>query len=295
MFYKYWIVRYVPNVVRGEFVNIGLLVGSDEAEWAFREVASLRRANRLGGDPSIARYWLHKLSRMVTVSERNPAREDRRSALWVPSDGGEDRLSEGAVLRLSGRLNNAVQLSEAHNVVAGSAQEGLEMLFDHLVADPVPSQRTQFRTRITRTIEESFLRQLRGNDSASVQRRPVVHVGRSTRTADLSLADNKVEQITKAWSFNLANPENTQTEIEAWAYFMSSIQERGGVLTASGGAQWEVPSDVQFRVIYEEPFTPERAENLNAAAEIWDQVKGLKSYSASQAQELVLDGLALVA
>ncbi|WP_284990193.1 DUF3037 domain-containing protein [Arthrobacter sp. efr-133-TYG-120] len=295
MFYKYWIVRYVPNVVRGEFVNIGLLVGSDDAEWAFREVASLRRANRLGGDPSIARYWLRELERMVAASATVQEHDEHSSGLWVPSDSGEEQLSEGTMLRLSGRLNNAVQLSQAHTVVADSAQGGLEMLFDHLVSDPVPSHRTQFRTRITRTIEESFIRQLRGNQSASVQRRPLVHVGRSSRTADIALADNQVEQITKAWSFNLADPEKTQTEIEAWAYFMNSIQDRGGVLTAAGGAQLTVPSGVQFRVIYEEPTTPQREENLSAAAEIWSQVEGLKTYSAGQAQELVRDGLALVA
>lgn len=116
-------------------------------------------------------------------------------------------MSEGTLLRLQGRLNNAVQIAPARTVIAASAGEGLDMLFDHLVADPVATSRTQFRTRISKVIEESFVRQLRDKTNTFVARRPVVHVGRSTRTADLALADNRVEQITKAWSFNLADVE----------------------------------------------------------------------------------------
>jgi hypothetical protein len=36
MLYNYWVVRYVPNVARGEFTNIGLVVGADGADWTTR-------------------------------------------------------------------------------------------------------------------------------------------------------------------------------------------------------------------------------------------------------------------
>ncbi|MCO4276097.1 DUF3037 domain-containing protein [Pseudarthrobacter sp. HLT3-5] len=293
MNYNYWTIRYVPNVIRGEFVNIGLLVGRDGEDWAFREVSSLRRANRLGGDPTIARYWLSELRSMCRRSTPQPT--VAASGLWTPDTQGQDVMSEGTLHRLQGRLNNAVQIAPARTVISDSAEDGLDMLFDHLVADPASTTRTQFRSRISKVIEESFLRQLSDSSSTFVERRPVVHVGKSARTADIALTDNRVEQITKAWSFNLADAEKVQTEIEAWAYLMAKIQEKGGILTTAAGQSLLVPDHVQFRVIYEEPSTAARAENLQAATEIWSQVDGLKTYSSSQANELVRDGLALVA
>lgn len=45
--YQYWLIRYVPNAVRGEFVNIGVLVGMDGKDWALRTVDSFTRASLL--------------------------------------------------------------------------------------------------------------------------------------------------------------------------------------------------------------------------------------------------------
>lgn len=49
---------------------------------------------------------------------------------------------------------------------------------------------------------------------------------------------------------------------------MAKIQHKGGILTTEGGQSLQVPDDVQFRVIYEEPSNAAREENLYAAADL---------------------------
>jgi hypothetical protein len=45
MRYVYSVVRYVPNPASGEFVNIGVIAGSDETgDWSLRQAGNQRRA-----------------------------------------------------------------------------------------------------------------------------------------------------------------------------------------------------------------------------------------------------------
>ena len=41
--YLYWLVRDVPDVVRGEQVNVAVIVGQDGGDWAIRVAPDLRR------------------------------------------------------------------------------------------------------------------------------------------------------------------------------------------------------------------------------------------------------------
>lgn len=62
--FVYSVIRYVPDSARGEYVNIGLIVGSDDThEWALRPVDDRSRAEQLGKPelvPEVFRYleWL---------------------------------------------------------------------------------------------------------------------------------------------------------------------------------------------------------------------------------------------
>lgn len=293
MFYNYWIVRYLPNVVRGEFVNIGLLVGSDSADWGFREVTHLRRASRLGGDPSIARYWLNELKRMVADSPEG-AEYNEGTALWTPASHTSETISEATIQRLRGRLNNAVQISPSRTVMSDSAEGALDLLFDLLIEDPMVTRRAQFRSHISREIEESFYRSVGTGSSARVSRSPSISVGKSAKKADLAIADDQVEQLTKAWSFNLTDVEKVETEIQAWAYFMEHIQDHGGMMTTSDGRKVSVPEDVNFRVIYESPTDIQRRRHVEAALDIWQRIPHLKVFSEDQTQEFVRDTVLLV-
>ena len=46
--YIYSVIRYVPDVFRGEFVNVGILVGREDEDWEVRQLSNLRRARAIG-------------------------------------------------------------------------------------------------------------------------------------------------------------------------------------------------------------------------------------------------------
>ena len=54
MRYMYSVIRFVPDPIRGEFVNVGVLAGSDESsEWDLRMVESLKRAGDVDSDAQV--------------------------------------------------------------------------------------------------------------------------------------------------------------------------------------------------------------------------------------------------
>lgn len=293
MYYQYWIVRYVPDPIRGEFVNIALLVGQDGQDWAFRQVTSLQRATRIGGDPTIATYWLRELQSMVNSLNirRAPNPEPLLTAL---ADSGEN-ISAAVVGRLAARLNNAVQISSPFPLVAESAQAGIAMLFNHLVADPQVQPRELFGTRVGKYVSEQFRRELPEGSRASILNRPHVLVGSVPRTANFAVTDFKVEQITNTWSFNLSDVDKVSTEIQAWVAHMNRLRARGGVLESKGRPPLTIPGDVQLRVVYEEPRQASARPALQIAREVWAEVPGLVAYSEAEQSRLVTDALAVVA
>lgn len=291
--YQYWIVRYVPDPIRGEFVNIALLVGQDGRDWAFRQVTNLQRATRLGGDPMIAGYWLRELKNMVTAlnDRRTPSPDHLLRSL---ADSGEN-ISAAVVGRLSARLNNAVQISNPYPIVAESANAGVSMLFDHLIADPQVQPRELFGARVGHYVAEQFRRALPEGSHAVIRNRPHILVGAVPRTANFAVTDFEVEQITNTWSFNLADVDKVSTEIQAWVAHMNRLRRKGGVLESKGRPPLTIPGDVQLRVVYEEPRLASSKPALQIAREVWSEVPGLVAYSEAEQSRVVTDALAVVA
>ncbi|OMH30668.1 DUF3037 domain-containing protein [Tersicoccus sp. Bi-70] len=286
MLYTYWTVRYVPDPVRQEFANIGLLVGRDGADWAFRGVASFGRASSLGGDAAATKAWL---DRLATMARRTTVQTTAELSLDL-----DETLSHGLISRLSGRLNNVVQFAPARPILVDSAEHGVERLFDELVKDPPPVQRDHFRSQVRRQLEESFKSALKPESGFSITRRPKVNIGRSNQRADLALTNERVEQLTSAWSFNVRDTEKLQNDIRSWAFLMNRLRSHGGRLVSDQGGT-EVPADVQLRIVYERPTSKGRLPALDIAREAWATVDGLEYYEAAHADRIVRDGLSLLA
>ncbi|MCW1250647.1 DUF3037 domain-containing protein [Acaricomes phytoseiuli] len=292
MFYRYWIVRYVPSVIRGEFVNIGLLVGRDGADWAFRHVQHLRRASRLGGDPTAASYWIKELDRRALATANYQLNNGFSHSLFP---GESDQIfTEVGVESLRVRLNNLVQFSDASTVVAESAAKAVEMLYDALVEDPDVSSKKQFRTRVSLSLERQLSKALNGSRHLRIDRHSTASMDTGSSRVDLSISGERVEQLTRAWSFNNQNILSIDNEIRSWAYSIERIQRKGGRLLTNKGQEFEVPPTVKFNVIYESPSSPNRQSNLRNARRIWDNLDNVKYYSADEEQRVVSDTLALV-
>jgi hypothetical protein len=115
--FRYQILRYLPNVIRGEYVNIGVVV---------KEISTSRVAIRLVEEP---REWARIRRFHPEMDEallRNLA-NDFESQLRNDSSGFDS---------LNQSLSNALQLSHAKPSLANNFDEELDRLYNEYVALP---------------------------------------------------------------------------------------------------------------------------------------------------------------
>jgi len=113
----------VPDPVRGEFVNIGVIAGGG-ADWSFRRVSNLGRAAQLGGSATTANPFLQRIAASIEAR--------------VPGELGAP-FGKGDVEDLRVRMNNLVQLSEARPVLAVTSEEAVNLAFELMVVDSPPA------------------------------------------------------------------------------------------------------------------------------------------------------------
>lgn len=119
MRYLWSVVRFVPEPARGEFVNVGVIVGSDATgTWCCRASAANRRAQALDrhGTLPAAQEYLATVQRAIAAS---------------PSD-----VSEAWLGREHQALNGLIQLSEPIPMAAPSLEDAIARLLESLVDDP---------------------------------------------------------------------------------------------------------------------------------------------------------------
>lgn len=139
MRYVYSVVRFVPDPARGEFVNIAAIVGSEESsEWQWSQVDNPVRARAIDDRSALGAVWafLDRVGREMDGYER------AQESLFEP----EVELSEDWLQRLYVDHQNLVQLSPPAPMVAASAEEALERVFDEMIPDPV-RRRHPFRKK----------------------------------------------------------------------------------------------------------------------------------------------------
>src|SRR5579884_2198388 len=120
--YSYWVVRYTPNLVRDEWLNVGvLLLDPAHSRFAARfieEEGEFRRVRKLNpdADGDVLRALERHFEATVRGSE-NPAMH---------------------MAKLAETLSNVVQLSPERGLLGGDFQSELERLYEQHVAPPPP-------------------------------------------------------------------------------------------------------------------------------------------------------------
>ncbi|MGO1320426.1 MAG: DUF3037 domain-containing protein [Galactobacter sp.] len=138
--YDAWAVRVVPDVARGEFVNVGLLVGgSADNEWAVRMTKSLTRASR------IAENLPEKGVRSVLKEVQSLAEIAGGQAHGALMASMSRETALGHLHRRITRSYNLIQFSPVMPSVGESAEDVLEQLYPVLVEADEPQKRPNIR------------------------------------------------------------------------------------------------------------------------------------------------------
>jgi hypothetical protein len=287
MRYLYSVVRFVPDPGRGEFVNVGILAGSDESsEWEVRTVENLKRARSIDDKGLVRLVWgsVDDIGRML-----DRYAEDVQTSLFSPS---EDGPSEGWLTRLSEEARNVVQFSPPAVIVADTLSVGLDILFKQFIVEPETRQ-FSFKKKhlalaaIRRAYREAGLRQLdHFNEGATVK--GLHHQERF----DFLVANGRVVQLAQTWSFQVPSQDDLTEHIKAWAWTVEDVRDNGGeAMTAV--RRIEVPRDVDIEVIYVPPSAEGPRRALEEALAAFGKI-GVKAVETDRASDVALQASRLI-
>jgi len=261
--YQYWVIRYVPNLVRGEFTNIGIVCGRDGKDWAVEfDTRAVDNHGPLGRNLPQLQAWVRNFSGRVENFDS------------VQLEG--DPLTTGWLERQRARQANSIQFSEPRSIVAASAAEAVSLLYPLLVERDVsrsPRGLTRASMRAgVRDLLKTSLGLVVGRD-LFVQ--PYASVGRQRTRFDLFQQDHSAGQLAQVWTFNVVKVDSLEQDIQATNYFMTRLRHDGASLDLHPGkAPHLIPADTPMRVIYDPPVggsgSAQREDIFGAALEAWD-------------------------
>jgi hypothetical protein len=247
MRYVYSVLRFVPDPVRGEFINVGAIVGSEEAsEWKIRLIDNYRRARMLDDKGVLTSLW-HFVDEIGK-------RIDNYEAYIETHAGPPVEVSESWLRRLWGESQNVIQFSPPTPFVATNAEEVLDSIFRELIVDP-ESRRFPFQKKnvalaaIRRAYQQAGIRQrTHFQEAALVQ-------GRHHRERfDFAVMNGPVLQLAHAWSFQIPKQDELAEDIKAWAWTVRDLRRGGGKVQSDNGAEFVVPENVDVEVVYVAPL-----------------------------------------
>jgi hypothetical protein len=256
--YKYSVIRFVPSPVRGEFVNIGVIVGSEKnGDWAIDVVSSRSRASKLD-DENVLPMVASDLQRLQSMIESYSDPD----LLDPPFDLTEEWLSQ-----LSRDSRNLLQYTAPNTVLADSATTALEKLWKLMVVEPVPQKRSSLTRR---SVISRFVSALERHDldMTLVKRNAKLETSKTHAAIDVVVHNGVVRDITQCWSLQIKDSDAVTNDIKSWGWTIRTLRERGGVIMAAGLQEpLRVPENVRIGVVYAES---ESREVTDEALEVFN-------------------------
>jgi Protein of unknown function (DUF3037) len=288
--YSSWLLRYVPDPVRGEFVNVGVIVGRNGGDWAIRFVDSYTRASRLGGNATLLRPTLRSLAARVTMTNGKTPPKYR----GFKEMASETAMSIAGVEEMAARFNNALRISETRASYGNSAEDLAVMLYSHLVYDIGHQAQSRARTRMRSEFRDAVKKSWDGEVSPLLDR-PTVQIGKLRQQFDFALHQEEVEQMTHVISITRKNQEQVRQEINAWNYSVRLIRDKGAVVLPSADSeQLLVQQETPIMLVHDQPTTEAQWEILEAAREGWATL-GVEDVSQDRISTAARTALQLVA
>lgn len=281
-------IRYVPDVARGEQVNVAVIAGRDGGDWAIGVVPDLRRASRLGGDASALRPWLDRLDATI--------REYQAPPLELFDSVEQRQLNSAWVGLISHRFNNTLQVSDPVPVVARSAQSAVDFLFPVLIAAPATIKRSRTRTRLLGDMNDFYLRTADLEAGTSLLRRPLASIGRQRGRFDFAVVNDAVGQLSQVFAFDVRDTDALEQELHSWNYIVTRLRQDSGEVRGSSLVPIRVPSTVPISVVYQTPDEARdnrRDDVFFAAMEAWAELD-VRAVPSEQLDQVAREARSLV-
>ncbi len=264
MRFVYSLIRFVPDPAKGEFVNVGAIVGSElSSEWQIRQVSNPARARALDDERSLDLVW--------AFCTRVGADIDRFEDSLYRLFDSEVELSEDWLENLHTQHRNIVQLSPPSPMVADSADEALDRLFSQMILDPTRHR----QSTVTKHVVLAAMRRAYGSCGLHKNRgfveRARLSASDHSIPVDFAVVNGQVQQLVQTWSFQSADQQSLAQQVRSWGWVVHRTRQQGAQLDASGVEGLDVDPDIAIRAVYVPPAPDGNADAYRGALDVFKE------------------------
>jgi hypothetical protein len=221
MRYVYSVIRFVPDPARGEFVNVGAIVGSeDSSEWQCRQIGNSVRARAIDERKTLEAVWafLDRVGREMDEYERG------QESLFEPAV----ELSEAWLQQLYVEHRNVVQLSSPTPMAAKNVDEALDRVFDQMVVEPT-LRRHQFQKKnVALAAVRAAYRKYSVQKGVNLRERVALETAHHRERFDFAVTNGRTLQLAHTWSFQVPDQDQVAEQVKAWGWTVQDVQQGGG-------------------------------------------------------------------
>jgi hypothetical protein len=263
--FVYSVVRFVPDPARGEFVNVGAIVGSEESsEWDLQQISNPVRARAIDDHKALDGVWsfLDRVGRDIYEYE-----EATERLLESPVE-----LSEAWLERLFINHRNIVQLSPPTPMVASSAGEALDRVFEQMIVDPAQRKYRFRKKHAALAAVRAAYRRHGVRERINLRERVAVRTESHSERFDFAVTNGHVLQLTQTWSFQVPDQESLAEQVKAWGWTVRDVQQHGGQATLPDGSRFDVTSEVDVEVVFVPPAEGQDAPAMKDAYSVFKEL-----------------------
>lgn len=277
MRYLFSLVRFVPDPARGEFLNVGAVVGSEESsDWGVRQIENTARARAFGEHHALSAVW----SFMDQVGEHIDQYEASFGSLFEP----EKDLTEEWLQRLHRDHRHVVQLSPPAPMVAETADEALDQIFELMILDrSKPRVRFRKKSEALAALRRAYSRHSLERDRDFFER-VVLTANHHQQKFDFVVRNGSALQLTHSLSFQIPNQGALSDQIKSWGWTVRSTRESGGTVAVLN-EELEVQRDVAVEVVYIPPTEGQDTPVMVEARDVFERLD-VKAVPLDQARSV---------
>jgi len=269
MRFVYSVVRFVPDPARGEFVNVGAIVGSeDSSEWDVRQIANPVRARAVDDRKALEAVWSFLDGVGRDIDEYEKAMERLLDSSVELSEAWLERLF------IDHRIDhrNIVQLSPPTPMVASSAGEALDRVFEQMIVDPAQRKYRFRKKHAALAAVRAAYRRHGVQERVNLRERVAVQTESHSERFDFAVTNGHVLQLTQTWSFQVPDQESLAEQVKAWGWTVRDVQRHGGRATLPDGSRFNVTSDVDVEVVFVPPAEGQDAPAMKDAYGVFNEL-----------------------
>jgi hypothetical protein len=285
--YLYSVVKFVPDPVRGEFINVGAIVGSDETcEWQLRMTGITKRARSLDDKRLLPLVLTFGDSIGRTLDDFTDAIETGRQA--------SVEISEEWLVRLYEDSRNVIQLSPPAPIAAGDVEAAMAIIFDQFIVESQGATRMyDNKTAALSAMRKAYI--ARGlSKGQDFKERAMVKGAVHSERFDFSVLNGRVVQLVQAWSFQNPDQDAHAKNVKAWAWTVEDLRSHGGhVIVPDAKRYIQVARDVTIEALYVPPLQENQESVFEEALNAFGKIN-VRAVSMAEVDEIGVEAIRLL-